>query len=93
MMQEEDNESGYRVKIKLLKDDGYTVPEMSITGHHDVNIRKWIHPFNENGIDRITSKIHKYKSINISDNMEKKIIHIATKNPREGYGLPSQQGL
>ncbi len=89
MMQEEDNESGYRVRIILLKDDGFAVPEIRrITGHHDVNIRKWIHRFNENGIDGITSKIHKHKSIKISDNIEKKIVDMATKNPREGYGLP-----
>jgi len=89
MMQEEDNESGYRVRIILLKDGGFAVPEIRrITGHHDVNIRKWIHRFNENGIDGITSKIHKHKSIKISDNIEKKTVDMATKNPREGYGLP-----
>ena len=53
----EDKESGYRAKIILLKDEGYTVPEIrKITNHHDNNIRKWIHRFNENGIDGITSK-------------------------------------
>jgi hypothetical protein len=36
----EDNEAGYRAKIILLKDDGYTVPEIrKITNHHDLNIR------------------------------------------------------
>ena len=36
-------ESGYRAKIILLKDDGYTVPEIrKATNHHDSNIRKWI---------------------------------------------------
>ncbi len=68
MMQEVDSESGYRAKIILLKDDGYTVPEIRrITGHHDVNIRKWIHRFNEKGIDGIASKIHTHKSIKISE--------------------------
>jgi len=53
----EDKESGYRAKIILLKDEGYTVPEIrKITNHPDNNIRKWIHRFNENGIDGITSK-------------------------------------
>lgn len=89
MMQEVDSESGYRAKIILLKDDGHAVPEIRrITGHHDVNIRKWIHRFNEKGIDGIASKIHTHKSIKISDNVEKEIVDIATKNPREGYGLP-----
>ena len=36
----EDTESGYRVKIILLKDEGYTGPEIRIaTNHHDNNIR------------------------------------------------------
>jgi hypothetical protein len=40
----EDKESGYRAKIILLKDEGYTVPQIrKITNHHDLNIRKWIH--------------------------------------------------
>ena len=37
-------ESGYRAKMILLRDEGYTVPEIRrITNHHDNNIRKWIH--------------------------------------------------
>ena len=85
----EDRESGYRAKIILLKDDGYTVPEIrKATNHHDSNIRKWIHRFNEKGIDGIASKIHKHKPIKISDDMENKIVEIATKNSRKDYGLP-----
>lgn len=50
----EDEESEYRAKIILLKDEGYTVPQIrKITNHHDHNIRKWIHRFNEKGIDGI----------------------------------------
>ena len=42
-----DKEDGYRAKIILLKDKGYTVPEIiRSTNHHDSNIRKWIHNFN-----------------------------------------------
>ena len=79
----------YRAKIILLKDNGYTVPEIrKATNHHDSNIRKWIHRFNEKGIDGIVSKIHKHKPIKISDDMEKKIVEIATKNSRKDYGLP-----
>jgi transposase len=58
----EDTEAGYRAKSILLKDDGYTVPEIrKITNQHDNNIRKWIHRFNEKGIDGIISKKHNYK--------------------------------
>lgn len=82
------DESGYRAKIILLKDEGYTVPEIrKITNHHDNNIRKWIHRFNEQGLDGITSKIHKHKPIKITDDIEKKIVEIVTKNPRKDYDL------
>lgn len=85
----EDKESGYRAKIILLKDDGYTVPEIrKATNHHDSNIRKWIHRFSEKGMDGITSKVHKHKPIKISDDMENRIVEIVTKNPRKDYGLP-----
>ena len=58
----EDKEYGYRAKIILLKDEGYTVPQIrKITNHHDNNIRKWIHRFNEKGIDGIISKKHDHK--------------------------------
>ncbi len=60
----EDKESGYsRAKIILLKDEGYTVPQIrKITNHHDINIRKWIHhKFNDKGIDGIISKKHNHK--------------------------------
>jgi transposase len=84
-----DDESGYRAKIILFRDDNYTVPEIRIaTNHHDVNIRKWIHRFNEKGIEGIVSKKHIHKPIKITAEIEKKIVEIATKNPREGYGLP-----
>ena len=59
LMEEEEGltESGYRTKIILLKDDGYANLQIRrATNRHDVNIRKWIHRFNEKGIDGITSK-------------------------------------
>jgi transposase len=85
----EDTETGYRAKIILLKDDGYTVPEIRrATNRHDSNIRKWIHRFNEKGLDGIVSKIHKHKPIKITDDIEKMVVEIATKNPRKYYRLP-----
>ena len=51
MMEEDDNKTSYRAKIILLKDEGRTVPEIrKATNHHDVNIRKWIHRFNEHAV-------------------------------------------
>jgi transposase len=84
-----DKESAYRAKIILLKDDGYAVPQIRrATNRHDANIRKWIHRFNEQGVDGIASKIHKHKPIKITAEIEKQIVDIATKNPRKDYGLP-----
>ena len=79
----EDKESGYRAKIILLKNEGYTVPEIrKITNHHDHNIRKWIHRFNEKGIDGIISKKYDHKQYKFDEDIEKKIVDIGSSNPR-----------
>jgi transposase len=79
----EDKESGYRAKIILLKDEGYTVPEIRrVTNHHDNNIRKWVHRFNEKGIDGIILKKYSHKQHKFDDDIEKKIVDIASLNPR-----------
>ena len=84
----EDTEAGYRAKIILLKDEGYTVPQIrKMTNHHDHNIRKWIHRFNEKGIDDIVSKKHNHKQHKFDNNIEKKIVDIASSNPRDDFDL------
>ncbi|HEY6536805.1 MAG TPA: helix-turn-helix domain-containing protein [Candidatus Nitrosocosmicus sp.] len=83
----EDAKSGYRAKIILLKDEGYTVPEIrKIINHHDNNIRKWIHRFNEKGIDDIISKKYSHKQYKFDDDIEKQIVDIMSSNPRS-FGL------
>ena len=73
----EDEESGYRAKIILLKDEGYIVPQIRMmTNHHDHNIRKWIHRFNEKGIDGIISKKHNHKQYKFDNAIEKQIVDI-----------------
>jgi transposase len=85
----DNKEASYRAKIILLKSNGYTVPEIKVAiNHHDVNIRKWIHRFNEKGLDGIVSKIHEHKPIKITNEIEKKIVKIMATNPRTDYGLP-----
>ena len=84
---EYDLDAGYRAKIVLLKDDGYDVPEIRrITNHHDNNIRKWIHRFNEYGIDGIISKKHLHAPQKITEDIAKQIVHIASTSPRK-YNL------
>ena len=83
----DNRESGYRAKIILLKDEGYIVPEIrQITNHHDNNIRKWIHRFNDRGIDGIISRKHNHGVQKITDEIEKQIVHITSSSPRK-YGL------
>ena len=90
LLLDDNNHSGYRAKIILLKDEGYTVPEIrQMTNHHDNNIRKWIHRFNDGGgIDGIISKRHNHPAQKITDNIEKEIVDIASTNPRKhGMGF------
>jgi transposase len=83
----EDAKSEYRAKIILLKDEGNTVPEIrKIINHHDNNIRKWIHRFNEKGIEGIMSKKYSHRQYKFDDNIEKKFVDITSSNPRS-YGL------
>jgi len=81
-------ESGYRAEIILLKYGGYLVQQIrKIINHHDHNIGKWIHKFNEKGIDDIISKKHNHKQYKFDNDIEKKIVDIASLNPRTSYGL------
>src|SRR5512133_844138 len=77
--------AGYRAKIILLRNEGYTVPEIRRkTNHHDNNIRKWIHRFNGDGMDGIvSSRKHGHDALNITDDIENEIVSIASANPRE----------
>src|SRR5712691_2519898 len=78
--------AGYRAKIILLRNEGYTVPEIRRkTNHHDNNIRKWIHRFNGHGIidSIVSSKKHGHDALNITDDIENEIVRIASANPRE----------
>ena len=85
---DDDSESGYRAKMILLRDEGYTVPEIrKIANHHDNNIRKWIHRFNEKGIDGIISRKYIRSAHKITDDIERKIVEIASNDPRKKYKL------
>jgi len=84
MMDNDAEEAGYRAKIILLRSEGYTVAEIRRqTNHHDNNIRKWIHRFNDYGIDGIVSRRHNHTAPKITDDIEKQIVLIASTNPRK----------
>ena len=65
-----------------MKDTQY-LEIRKITNHHDNNIRKWIHRFNEDGIDGIVSRKHIRNAHKITDNIERKIVEIASNDPRK----------
>jgi transposase len=84
----EGKEDGYRAKIILLKDEGYTVPQIrKMTNHHDNNIRKWIHRFNKEGLKGIGSRKHSHRQYKFTNDIEKEIVQVASSNPRKDYGL------
>jgi transposase len=71
-------------ELFLFKNEGYTVPEIRrITNHHDNNIRKWIHRFNEKGIDDIISRKHIRNAHKITEDIERQIVEIASNDPRK----------
>jgi transposase len=84
-MMDNDLEAGYRAEIILLRSEGYTVPEIRrITNHHDNNIRKWIHRFDEQGIEGIIrSKRNYHPSVKVTGKVEEQIVRIASTNPRD----------
>jgi transposase len=74
----------YRIKIILLANDGYTVPEIrEMTNTYDKTIRKWIHKFNDNGIVGLFTKIDYSPMVKIDNDTRKEIVKIASTNPRD----------
>ena len=73
----------YRIKIVLLANEGYTVPEIrEMTNTYDKTIRKWIHRFNDMGIDGLFTKIDYSPMVKIDNDTKKEIVKIASTNPR-----------
>ena len=74
----------YRIKIVLLASEGYTVPEIrEMTNIYDRTIRKWIHKFNDNGIEGLFTKIDYSPMVKIDNDARKEIVKIASTNPRD----------
>jgi transposase len=73
----------YRSKIILFAAEGYTVPEIrEMTNIYDKTIRKWIHRFNDNGVNGLFTQIDYSGMEKIRDKTRKEIIHIASTSPR-----------
>lgn len=67
---------------------GYTVPEIrEMTNTYDKTIRKWIHKFNDNGIEGLFTKIDYSPIVKIDNDTRKEIVKIASTNPRSGIKI------
>ena len=81
-LNEEDLPS-YRLKIILLSAAGRRVPEISESiSLHPINVRKWIHRFNRYGLDGLRSGKSPGRPLTFSDEQRRRIITIASINPR-----------
>ena len=93
MIDQDNEESSYRAKILLLKDEGYTIPEIRVaTKRHDTNIRKWIHRFNEKGIEGIISRKHVHKPSKKNSRNREKDCKYGNQKSTRSMDYPSQHG-
>jgi transposase len=80
----EEEEVGARAKMILLSSEGYTVPEIrERTNTHDGTIRKWIHRFNDKGIEGILPVPRSVKNPRITKEQREMIAGVASTEPRD----------
>jgi len=84
----EDEEMKRRAELILLSSDGYRIPEIGpMLDAHPANLRKWIHRFNEDGIEGLVTQRSGGPKPLFSDSQKDKIIALAQSRPRD-LGLP-----
>lgn len=72
-----------RVEIIRLSSQGKRVPEISESVQlHPINVRKWIHRFNKDGLDGLRSGKSPGRPPLFSEEQRKKISSVATSDPR-----------
>lgn len=77
-----------RARIILLSAQGYTVPQISTqVGLHPINVRKWIHRFNDRGIAGLRSGKSPGRPPRFSAEQRATIVRIARTDPKD-LGLP-----
>ncbi len=77
-----------RAQVVLLSAQGRTVPEIgNEVNLHPINVRKWIHRFNQYGIEGLQSGKSPGRPPVFSDEHRNRVLTVARKNPRE-LGLP-----
>ncbi|MBW7881237.1 MAG: helix-turn-helix domain containing protein [Caldilineaceae bacterium] len=79
----EEDLPAHRLQIIMLSSAGKRVPEISEEVHlHPINVRKWIHRFNEYGLDGLRSGKSPGRPPVFTDEQRAKIVEIAATNPR-----------
>ncbi|MBV7336210.1 helix-turn-helix domain-containing protein [Chloroflexi bacterium TSY] len=72
-----------RLKIVELSSDGKRVPEISEeVDLHPINVRKWIHRFNQDGFDGLRSGKSPGRPPLFTESQRRQIARIAMTNPR-----------
>ena len=86
-----DDQMRKRARVILLSAEGYTVPRISEqVGLHPINVRKWIHRFNEHGLAGLQSGKSPGRPPRFTAEQREQIIKIAQTDPQE-LGLSFQR--
>jgi transposase len=73
----------HRLQIIMLSAAGKRVPEISEEVHlHPINVRKWIHRFNQRGLDGLRSGKSPGRPPVFSEGQRDQIVKTASTNPR-----------
>ena len=84
---EGDSEIGKRARIVLLSARRYGVHEIStLVGLHPINVRKWIHRFNQSGTKGLYPRRSPGRPRLFSERQRRAIVQLATTEP-EDLGL------
>lgn len=79
----EEDLPAHRLQIIMLSAAGKRVPEISEEVHlHPINVRKWIHRFNEHGLDGLRSGKSPGRPPVFSEVQRNQIVEIASTIPR-----------
>ena len=79
-----DKELGRRARIVLLSAKGYRIPEIAqILQAHPANLRKWIHRFNRQSCEGLTSVRSGGAKPRFDEEQKARIVALAQEKPRD----------
>ena len=79
----------HRAKLILLSHEGYRIPEIGeILRAHPANLRKWIHRFNQRGLDGLYSQGSRGAKPRFTEEQKQRIVRLASTRPHKlGLGF------